>query len=91
MIHSLLTCNTHYGESNNKVTIYTVEKYDFISNCWNELEKDEKAGWKNSIKMDHHADLVVTFLVVVTFAWSGRTSSFVIATKDIVVTKEHHS
>jgi hypothetical protein len=41
--------------------------------------------------MDHHADLVVTFLVVVTFAWSGRTSSFVIATKDIVVTKEHHS
>jgi hypothetical protein len=41
--------------------------------------------------MDHHADLVVAFLVVVAFARSCRTSSFVIATEGIVETKEHHS
>ena len=68
-----------------------MEEYDFMSDCRNELEKDEKASWQNSKKMHHHANLVMAFLVVVTFAWSGRTSSFLVATEDIVVTEEHHS
>jgi hypothetical protein len=48
ILHSWLTCNTHKGEANDKVTVDTVEEDEFMSNCWNELEENEKASWKYS-------------------------------------------
>jgi hypothetical protein len=45
MIYRLPTCNAHKGETNDEVAINSVEEYNFMSNCRNELEKDEKPSW----------------------------------------------
>jgi hypothetical protein len=91
IIRNSLTCNTHEGETNDKVAIDTMKENDFVSNRWNKLEKDEERCGKNSEKMDHHANFVMAFLIVVTFARGRRTPPCISATEDIAITEEHHS